>query len=205
MELEEIKTTVDLLKKSNCKRFVTLVELAKELRHSKTKVMQFLSEHERYFVLAERWEPKEKTITRQMFGRKYKDTIQIRGKHLGLCIENAYTSLDQNHHNIEWVNRMKFEKAKYIELSVANNYGYIMGYFVQIDKENKEDEYRKHLWRNTPEKIAEIKPYLKSGGFIYGGFGDSYTNMHDNIITIDSINELKGKGYTFSDFPPLSR
>lgn len=123
MKINVVKQTVELLKKSNVSNYVTLVELAKELKTTKTKVMQFLEDNEKYFILSHRWQPKSKVVNTIFNGRKYKDTIQVRGKDLGMCIEEAFNKIDENYMNIEWVNRMKIEKEKYLYIREADNYG----------------------------------------------------------------------------------
>jgi hypothetical protein len=203
MDIHEVKKTVDLLKKANGCSYVTLTELSKELKTTKTKLMEFIENNNRLFILKHKWTTKDKTVITTFAGRKYKDTIQVKAKDLGLCVENVFLQLDENYNNIEWAEKMKITHEKYLNITPSNNYGYIQGYYVELDKED--ETYRKHLWRNTKEKIEKIKDYLSSGYFVYGGLGDSYSTKHDNIITTENIEKLKKEGWTFNDYPPLSK
>jgi hypothetical protein len=205
LDIQSIKETVDLLKKANVSNFVTLVELAKELKISKTMIMQFLENNQRLFILSHRWQPKDKRVTTTFQGRKYKETIQVKGRDLGMCVEEVFLELSDNYNNLEWVEKMKIEKEKYLYVSESDNYGYIQGYFIAVDTEDKNDKYRKHLWRNTYAKIEAVKEYLSSETFHYGGFGDSYSHRYDNVITLGNINKLKELGWSFNNFKPLSR
>lgn len=205
MNIELIKPTVDLLKKANVSEYVTLIELAKEIKQPKTKIMQFLEENSKLFILSHRCQPKQKTVTQTLFtGRKYKDTIQVRGKDLGICIEEAFYKPDENYMNIEWVDKMKIEKAKYLHISEANNYGYIEGYYIDLDL-NKESKYREYLWRNTQSKLDVIKDFVGIRKFTIGGFGDSFSYEKQYGISLENIEKLKSLGWEFNNFKPLSR
>lgn len=203
MDIAEIKTTVDLLKKANVSSYVTLVELSKELKTPKTKLMQFLEDNGRLFILTQRWEPKQKVITSNFQGRKYKDTIQVRGKNLGVCIDEAFVNLSDNYNNIEWINKTKAEKAKYLYVSEASNYGYIEGYYIDIDV-NKDSKYREYLWRNTQEKLDQIKEFTGTRRFTIGGFGDSSSYEKQYAISAENIEKLKSLGWEFNSLKPLS-
>lgn len=204
MNIELIKTTVDLLKKANVSNYVTLVELAKEIKQPKTKVMQFIDENSKLFILSHRWQPKDKVVTKNLFtGRKYKDTIQVRGKDLGTCIEEAFNKADENYMNIEWIERMKTEKSKYLYVSEADNYGYIEGYYFDLDV-NEKAKYREYLWRNTQSKLDAIKDFVGTRRFTIGGFGDSSSYEKKYAISLENINKLKSLGWEFNNFKPLS-
>lgn len=204
MNIELIKSTVELLKIANVTSYVTIAELARELKIQKTKLVQFIEDNKKYFILSDRWESKTKTVNTTFGGRKYKDTVQVRGKHLGLCIEEAFLRIDDNYQNIEWVERMQVERGKYLYVTEANNYGFITGYYFDIDKDENH-KYRYHLWRNTQAKIDSIKQYLHEGRFVVGGFGDSSSYIKKYAITNDNLNYLKSIGYTFNDYRPLNK
>lgn len=204
MNIELIKPTVDLLKKANVSNYVTLVELAKEIKQPKTKIMQFIEDNSKLFILSHRWQPKDKVVTKTLFtGRKYKDTIQVRGKDLGTCIEEAFNKADENYMNIEWVEKMKVEKAKYLHISEADNYGYIEGYYIDLDT-NEKAKYREYLWRNTQSKIETIKDFVGTRRFTIGGFGDSSSYEKQYAISLENINKLKSLGWQFNNFNPFS-
>lgn len=205
LSIEAVKEKVDLLKMANASYFVTIPELARELRVSKTVVMKFVDSNSKLFNLSERWEPKNKTVTTLFNGRKYKDEIRIRGKHLGVCVDDAYLKPEHNYMTDEWIAAVRIEKAKYIHITESNNYGDIQGYFILVDKPEEKSRLRYHLWRNTPEKIRQISKHLYKGSFVYGGFGDSGSVAYENVISISSIDELKSEGWTFNDFEPLTK
>jgi hypothetical protein len=166
--------------------------------------MQFLENNERLFILTQRWEPKQRvSYSLSPNGRKYKNYIQVRGKSLGVCIDEVFIKLSDNYNNIEWINKMKIEKAKYLHISEASNYGYIEGYFIDIDT-NKESKYREYLWRNTMEKIEIIKDFVGIARFTVGGFGDSSSYEKPYSISPQNIEKLKSIGWSFNDIKPLS-
>jgi len=203
MEIKVIQETVDLLKKANGLRFVTLVELARELKIQKTSILKWIEENEKLFILSQRWEPKQKTVTKTFNGIKYKDTIQVRGKNLGLCIDEAFLSADQNYMNMEWVEKMKIQKAKYLHITEADNYGHIEGYYFKIDND-KDSMHRQYLWRNTQEKIDSIKEYVSEKTFYIGGFGDSSSYKQPYSISVENLGKLKQLGWTFNEVKKIS-
>jgi len=203
LTIDNIVTTVALLKKVNAASFVSIQELARELKTLKTTLMKVLEDNHKLFVLAERWKPKTKVITREIGGNKFKDTIPVKGASLGLCVEEAFNTAIENYRTPEWLDWMKENKSKYLYITEANNYGCIMGYYLLIDTEH--DRYRTHVWRNTPDKINSIKEYLTKKTFTYGGFGDSYSVTYDYSITEESIQLLRDQGWTFNEYKPLSK
>lgn len=203
MDINIIKSTIDLLKKTNASNYVTIVELARELKTQKTKVMQFLEENSKLFILSHRWAPKQKTVVKQFQGVKYKHKIQVRGRDLGTCIEEVFLTADQNYLNDEWVEKMRVEKAKYLYIKEADNYGYIEGYYFDLDTE-RDTKYRYYLWRNTKNKLDSISEFTSPSVFTVGGFGDSSRYKKQYGITLENINKLKEKGWMFNNFKPLS-
>lgn len=204
MNIEEIKSAVDLLKKANCQQFVSLPELARETKKTRLQLMEFLEENENLFHLSQRWQPKEKVVTRNMFGTKFKDKIQVRGRNLGICIDKVFLSPKENWRTDEWLALVKIEKAKYIHITEWDNYGYIQGYYIQLDKEGH--EFRYHLWRNTPEKLEEIKKLnvLETRSYGIGGFGDYSSHNITTAISPQGLEILKQNGWEFNELKPLS-
>lgn len=205
MNIQEIKETVDLLKKANCQDYVTLTELAKELKVSKVKIVSFLDQNEKLFHLTQRWQPKEKRVTTTFQGRKYKETIQVKGKNLGICIDNAFLKLEDNWKTDEWLELMKIEKAKTVHISEWSNYGWIEGYYFELDRE--EHEFRYHLWRNTPEKLKILQDLGVFGERTYsiGGFGDSSSHKITTAIGEKGLQILKKEGWQFNQLKEISK
>jgi hypothetical protein len=201
--IEEIQTGVNLLKKANCKSYVTLNEISKELHIRKIDLMLFIENNPKLFNISERWVPKTKTVIENRFGAKFKTSIQVRGKHLGLCIDAAYIHAHENYLTDEWLEKAIIEKVKYLHITEANNYGSITGYYIEID-ENKDSDFREYAWRNTIKKIESIKEYFHEGCFFVGGYGDSYSYVKKYSISFENIRILKELGWTFNDFKPLT-
>lgn len=193
MNIEIIKSTVNLLKKANVSTYVTLIELARELKQSKTKVMQFIEENEKLFICSHRWSSKNKAVIRTFNGRKYKDEIKVRGRDLGICIEEVFYKADENYTNIEWIEKMQIEQSKYLYITEADNYGFIEGYYFDLDT-NIKSKYREYLWRNTQNKLDAIKDYVAPKRFSIGSFGDSSSYLKVYSISLDNINRLKSLG-----------
>jgi len=194
-KLELVKEAVDLLKRFSTRDFVTITELSKELKTSKLELMKFIESNPKLFRLSERWEPKTKTIIENIGGRRYKNKITVRGKALGICIDQVYLSPEANDMTDEWLGVMKKNYEKFINISTIDEYGHVIGYHVV------EDTGRTGEWRNTKEKIW----WLLSEGFVspvsypFGGFGDSYTRTFDYGISLRMIENLKELGWTTND------
>jgi len=194
--LETIKEAVDLLKRFSTKEFVTIAELSKELKISKIELMKFIESNPKLFRLSERWEPKEKTVTVNRSGCRYKEKISVRGKALGVCVDRVFRSPEENDLTDEWLEVMKKTYEKFINISVIDDYGHVIGYQVV------EDTGRTGEWRNTKEKIQ----WLLSEGFVcptthnFGCFGDSYSRKFEYGISSRDIENLKELGWTTNGF-----
>lgn len=203
LSITDIKTSFDLLCQIENKRALLVRAVAKSLKVSELKLMSFINDNPKLFHTDSMWSYKNVKKRTRFSGRIYTDTESVKNKNLGLGIYNVYLQASDNWRTDEWLVRMINENSKYIHITESDNYGYIQGYYVAIDEPG---ERRANIWRNNTEKVEFLKRngYLISGGFVYGGYGDSYTSKHDNIITINAINELKSRGWTFNDFKPLS-
>lgn len=210
MELQQIKESFELLKIANNHSYVLIPELSKELKTTKTHLMGFVINNPKNFYTENIWSVKDVKVRRRLWPNDpksvYTTTEQVKNRNLGLGIKNVYLDAAENYRTDEWLQKIIKEKGKYLHISESDNYGYIQGYYVKTDLKKQDDEFRYYLWRNTQTKINWLKEegYLSSGTFYYGGFGDSYGNKHDNIITLGKINELKGLGWSFNNFKPLS-
>lgn len=206
MDIAEIKRRVDLIKIANNKKYCLVPELAKELKVSKTDLMQFILNNPKLFYINNQWSYKYKVVYRSVAGVKFKDTDRIKNKNLGLGIEQVYISPEDNFRTKEWLQKQITEKAKYIHISEFSNYGYIEGYYICIDKES-DSEYREWIWRNTESKVKEIQSLgvLHENTFYIGGFGDCSVYSVDYAISTDGLEKLKQAGWTFNQLNQLSK
>ena len=195
MDIAEIKRRVDLLKMANNKKYCLIPELAKELKVSKTDLMQFILDNPKLFHTDNQW-------TYKVMPRSQKVAPN---KNLGLGIEEVYILPEDNFRTEEWLQKQIVEKAKYIHISEFCYYG-VQGYYVSIDKEG-DSKYREWLWRNTTSKVKEIQSLgvLHKDTFYTGGFGDSSAHPVDYAISPDGLEKLKQYGWTFNQLNPLSR
>jgi len=181
--IKEIQLKLELLKKIYGYWEIKLIELAKELKVSKTDLMQFVLDHPKLFK------------GREVTGKNYKA--------LGYHIEQVYLEAKDNPETEEWLQYQKEINQKTLFVKEYDNYGYISGYYLPIDSpEEKIGQYR-----NTKEKIESIAKALrlKPASYMIGGFGDSSKITPWGFeISIDQINKLKLKGYIFNEFKPLS-
>lgn len=130
MDIAEIKRRVDLLKMANNKKYCLIPELAKELKVSKTDLMQFILDNPKLFHTDNQW-------TYKVMLRSQKVAPN---KNLGLGIEEVYILPEDNFRTEEWLQKQKVEKARYIHISEFDYYG-VQGYYVSIDKEG-DSKYR---------------------------------------------------------------
>ena len=195
MDIAEIKRRVDLLKMANNKKYCLIPELAKQLKVSKTDLMQFILDNPKLFHTDNQW-------TYKVMLRSQKVAPN---KNLGLGIEEVYILPEDNFRTEEWLQKQIVEKAKYIHISEFCYYG-VQGYYVSIDKEG-DSKYREWLWRNTTSKVKEIQSLgvLHKDTFYTGGFGDSSAHPVDYAISPDGLEKLKQVGWTFNQLNPLSR
>lgn len=195
MDIAEIKRRFDLLKMANNKKYCLIPELAKELKVSRTDLMQFILDNPKLFHTDKQW-------TYKVMPRSQK---VVPNKNLGLGIEEVYILPEDNFRTGEWLQKQIVEKAKYIHISEFCYYG-VLGYYVSIDKEG-DSKYREWLWRNTTSKVKEIQSLgvLHKDTFYTGGFGDSSAHSVDYAISPYGLEKLKQAGWTFNQLNPLSR
>jgi hypothetical protein len=205
MTIVDVKHAFDLMCQIENKRALLVKSVAKSLKVRELVLMEFINANPKLFHTAPLYSYKNVKQRHSIAGRStsYVTTESVRNKNLGLGIHEVYITAAANWRTDEWLTRMISEHAKYVHISESDNYGHIQGYYVAVDEPG---ERRCHIWRNNPEKVEWLRRtgYLSSGYFTYGGFGDSYSTKHDNIIGINAINELKSRGWTFNDFKPLT-
>ena len=205
MDIAEIKRRVDLLKMANNHKYCLIPELAKELKVSKTDLMQFVLDNPKLFHADNQWSYKNKVVYRRISGVKFKDTDTVKNKSLGLGIEQVYLLPDDNFRTEEWLQAQITSKVKYIHISEFDYYG-VQGYYIKIDKDG-DSKYREWLWRNTESKVKEIQTLgvLHKATFYTGGIGDSAAHPVDYAISLDGFEKLKQAGWIFNQLRPLSR
>lgn len=176
MEINEIIKKFNLLKKANNENYVTISELAKELKIYKTELMEFIEKNE------------------ELFSTNY---IKNNRKNLGLCIFDIYEYKYLNPNTVEFALYNKQQYANTIYVTPIVDYGYIKGYEIIEDiKENS--KHREHIWRNTKEKINELKKLgiISNKEFIFGSMFDSYNKNIENVLCDnweDKLKEIKWK------------
>lgn len=196
MDIEEIKKRVDLLKMANNKKYCLIPELAKELKVSKTDLMQFILDNPKLFHIDNQWT--YKTMPRSQ-------TV-VKNKNLGLGIEDVYILPEDNFRTEEWLQKQIIENAKYVHINEFDNYGIIEGYYVGIDKESN-SKYREHIWRNTETKVKEIQSLgvTHKDTFYFGSFGDSGARSFDYAISKDGLQKLEQAGWTHNNLSPITK
>lgn len=208
MEISKIKSTFELTKTLTNKSSVLIPLLAKKLRISDVELMQLIEENSKLFFTEPLYSYK-KVIKKSRLWPNSKQTYSYtdyeKSKNLGLAISEVYLKAEDNYRTDEWLQKQINEKKKYIHVCESDNYGYIQGYY--LNKDEEDDKYRTHLWRNTLEKLTWLKDnnYIGETSFVYGGFGDSYTSKYPYGISLGAIEELKKLGWTFNEFKPLSQ
>lgn len=186
MDIKEIKKRTELLQKANMESVVLISSVAKELGAKVTDLMEYITDNPKLFQ------------TDTVWTYRSKNGYKIRNKAKGLGIKNVYLHANENPDTEEWLIRKIIESQKTIWISEWSNYGTIEGMYVSVDTERELDSSKKHLWRNTPEKIKKLQELgiLKSGQFYLGGFGDCSVHKEECVITEDGIRELEELGWT---------
>lgn len=179
MNIEEIKRRTDLLKKVNNENYCLISELAREMKTSKTDLMQFIEDNSKLFSC----KPIEKRTS----------------KNLGLAITDVYLNAYENPATEEWLEKKINDYQNYIYVNEIDYYGSIQGYYIVIDTE-KESNNREYLWRNTQEKLNRL---VKQGlvckhTFCVGGIGDCYNRVCEYALLHDWENKLKENGWEFN-------
>lgn len=192
--IEEIKKRFELLKAATLQDTILIADLAKELKERITEVMSFVMDNPKLFVTKEVWTYKSKSYTDPYCG---KVTRTIKDKLKGLGISNVYLSPEDNPFIEEGALKKQIDFEKTIWISYWDNYGTREGMYVNVDNLDENDKFRKHLWRNTVEKINNLKEIgiLYKTQFFIGGWGDCTTHNIETAINSDGINKLKELGW----------
>lgn len=183
MDINEIKRRFDLLKKVNNESYCLVSELAKELKVSKTDLMQFIEDNHDLFSLG--------VIT---------DPISNRvAKNKGLLIKNVYLTSAENPTTDEWIEKKVKENKKYIYINEIEYYGRIEGYYISRDSE-KGSHNREYLWRNTKEKLDKLveQGIVCKHTFCIGNMSDCYSSTFEYALLGDWENKLIENGWKFN-------
>lgn len=182
MEIKEIKRRFDLLSKVNNESYCLVSELAKELKVSKTDLMQFIEDNRNLFSLA--------TLEKRM-----RNGVR---KNVGTAISKVYLNEDENPKTDEWLKKQIEQYKNYIYVSEIDYYGSIQGYYVDVDNENCKN--RENLWRNTKEKIDKLieQGIVSKYTFCVGGYSDCYNRFCEFALLGDWENMLFENGWKFN-------
>lgn len=171
IDISEVNRIVDLLKKVDCTNYAMISDVSKEMGIKKTALMQFIVDNPKLFSLVE---------------------VTKKGKSAGLGIRVVYETPNQNPETEEWLADKKVEWEKKIHISSQYYYNQLEFYHIAVDN----NDGKKNLYRNTPEKIQE----LEEAGLItksecwYGGFSDSY-KIETYRVNSDVIKKIEEAGW----------
>lgn len=197
MDINEIKRRVDLLKKVSQQKTVLIKDVAHELKERQTDLMIFIEDNPKLFHLEPVWSWKKETYYDHMPWGKVKNSRTVQDKCKGLGITEAYLRPEDNFRTDEFVALMQREKAKTIWVSEWNNYSVIEGHYVAVDLPEEKDKHRYHLWRNTAEKIRQLRDLgiLYETTFYIGGLGDCNHYKKDTAITKEGADKARSLGW----------
>lgn len=198
MEIQEIKRRVDLLKQVTQQKTVLISDVAKELKTRQTDLMTFIEDNPKLFHLEPVWSWKKETYYNHMPWGKVKNQRTVQDKCKGLGITEAYLRPEDNFRTNEFITLMQREKAKTVWVSEWNNYGRIEGHYIAEDNHSKKDEHRYNLWRNTADKIQQLRDLgiLFETTFYIGGAFDYNPYKKDTAITQEGADKARSLGWT---------
>lgn len=206
MDINEIKKRFELLKKIEGGTLVLVSKLAKELKIRETDLMLFIEGNPNLFETEYKYSVKKERYTYTMMGKRFTDTQNVKDKLLGLALKEVYLTPSDNIHCEEGIQKRKEDYSKYIFIREFDNYGSIEGYYIEIDEPRKNNN-NVHLWRNTKEKIEELKKLhvVSPGVFWLGGFGDCSKCERDYVITEKGLATLIKNGWSYNKLKPLRK
>jgi len=114
-------------------------------------------------------------------------------KTLGLGIRKVYLTAEENSDTEEWLEKQKAIWEKKIHISSLYYYNQLEFHHIAVDN----NDGKKNLYRNTPEKIQE----LEKAGLItksecwYGGFSDSH-KIETYRVNSEVIKAIEDAGWT---------
>ena len=202
LTIPAIKRTVGLLMRANCEDFATVQETAREMKVTKTALMAFIDDNHKHFKTAQR-------IVQKVKGGRI-----LSEKNLGRVILGVYERADLNPFEREYLERVKAEWKRTVYIEEYKEYDEHLCYYLPEDTQRKdtygkpvtEDDNRKNtfLWRNTPEKLAEIADAGHAReDYVWGG-GDGRARIKFKyMVNADDIEALRKEGWAVVGGPDV--
>jgi hypothetical protein len=193
LNLESIYETYILLCETYGKEEIDVRTLANELGVSMTGLVGYIKKNIKYFDIDYKNITKREYKITYFQGRKVKIPQDIVVSKI-LCIKNIYMDTADNPNNDEWLQKKIKENENVIYLKRVVFWSRKEDWHIPIDYYDRNDRYRKHLWRNTVEKINKIKSIegvLKTRTY---GWLDNTKTIH-TYIDEEGIKKLKEKGW----------
>lgn len=176
--ISEVVKRVNLLKQATCEDVVPVRAVAKELNIRLTDLMNYINSNPGCFRTTELYSANKKPK--------------------GLGIAAAYLTPSDNPGTDEWIEKQIESCRKTIWISKWDNYGTIEGYYVNEDIKKEIDKFQLHLWRNTHEKIEELKKLgvFYETTFYIGGFMDCSSTHCSTAINETGRKIAEENGWT---------
>lgn len=202
LTIPAIKRTVGLLMRANCEDFATVQETAREMKVTKTALMAFIDDNHKHFKTAQR-------IVQKVKGGRI-----LSEKNLGRVIQGVYDRPDLNPFESEYLERIKAEWKRAIYVQEYEEYGEHLCWYLPEDKQRKDsygkpvtdDDNRNNtfLWRNTPEKLQEIRDAGHAReDYVWGG-GDGRSRIRFKyMVSANDIAALRADGWTIFGGPEV--
>ena len=206
----DFERAVGYVKRADCRSFATLDATAKMLGVRKFDVMTYLEQNPKLVVCSEHHDstqvvkPSYRPFDGKRIGRHYETRIT---KRYGLCIDDAFASVEENPFNDEWLEKTMRQYEKTVWISAWDNYGQIEGHYLAEDARPSSlpsgevfKDHRKNtfLWRNTAEKLAQCKAlgatFKKT--FYFGGLGDCSSHEVRYAVDAEGVKKLEAAGWT---------
>lgn len=171
IDISEVNRIVNLLKKVDCTSYALISDVSKEMGIKKTALMQFIEDNPKLFSLVE---------------------VTKKGKSAGLGIRKVYLMAEQNPETEEWLNHQKDLWKKKIHISSMYYYGQLEFHHIMVDN----NDGKKNLYRNTPEKIQKLEEagLITKSDCWYGGLSDSY-KIETYQVNSDVIKKIEEAGW----------
>jgi hypothetical protein len=193
LNLEKIHKAYNLICEIYGETEVDVKILSKELKVSMTRLVDYIKENIKHFDID------YKNITKKGFkylyfqGRKVKmpDEIVV-GKIL--YVYGVYMNVEDNPKTDEWLQKKIKEYENIIYLERVVFWSTTPDWYIPVDEYDKNDKYRKYLWRNTIEKINKIKNIVGAVKEKTYACLDSSKTV-DTYIDEEGIKKLKEKGW----------
>lgn len=209
--IDNIKATFEVLKVINGKQLVPLWELAKELGVNKVPLYIFMSENPSLFIIGEYIKTKEHrtrndSLTESLTNEAYNVTTSQENK--GIHVYDIFLTAKDNPTHPDYLQHKIDTHKKYIHITPwqhpeeGRNYLIIQpdSRFANQDIVNKFSK-----WRNTKEKIAELKTLIKLIPAMFHGQRDTYEVDGAYRLMPGDITRIKRLGWTTNMDEPVEQ